>query len=97
MKELAKKRWFVFLLGILLAILVLLGIGVVLYCNGYRITYPQQFETSWDAVQDLRRGLEWVYLFLVRLHRLLQYGLQFVLQINKIRLLCLKKDMNCMI
>ena len=50
MKELAKKRWFVFLLGILLAILVLLGIGVVLYCNGYRITYPQQFETSWDAV-----------------------------------------------
>lgn len=52
MKELIKKRWFVFLLGILIAILVLLGIGVVLYCNGYRITYPQQFETSWDAVSS---------------------------------------------
>lgn len=50
MKQLIKKRWFVFLLGILLAIVVLLGIGVILYCNGYRITYPQQFETSWDAV-----------------------------------------------
>lgn len=50
MKELAKKRWVVFLLGILIAVVVLFGIGFVLYCNGYRITYPQQFETSWDAV-----------------------------------------------
>ena len=50
MKELTKKTWFVFLLGILIAVVVLLGIGVILYCNGYRIIYPQQFETSWDAV-----------------------------------------------
>lgn len=50
MKDLIRKRWFVFLLGILIAVVVLLGIGVILYCNGYRITYPQQFETSWDAV-----------------------------------------------
>lgn len=50
MKELIKKRWFVFLLGILIAAVVLLGIGVILYCNGYRITYPQKFETSWNAV-----------------------------------------------
>lgn len=52
MKELIKNRWFVFLLGILIAAVVLLGIGVILYCNGYRITYPQQFETSWDAVSS---------------------------------------------
>ena len=50
MKDLIRNRWFVFLLGILIATVVLLGIGVILYCNGYRITYPQQFETSWDAV-----------------------------------------------
>lgn len=50
MKELIKKSWFVFLLGILIAVVVLFGIGVILYCNGYRIVYPEQFETSWDAV-----------------------------------------------
>lgn len=50
MKELTKKRWFVFLLGILIAVVALLGIGFILYCNGYRIVYPEQFETSWDAV-----------------------------------------------
>lgn len=50
MKELVKKRWFVFLLGILIAVVILLVIGFILYCNGYRVTYPQQFETSWDAV-----------------------------------------------
>lgn len=50
MKDLIRNRWFVFLLGILIATVVLLGIGVILYGNGYRITYPQQFETSWDAV-----------------------------------------------
>lgn len=53
MKELIKKRWFVFLLGILIAVVVLFGIGFILYCNGYRITYPQQFETSWDAVSSV--------------------------------------------
>lgn len=50
MKELIKKRWFVFLLGILIAVVALLGIGFILYCNGYRIVYPEQFETSWNAV-----------------------------------------------
>lgn len=50
MKELIKKRWFVFVLGILIAVLVLLTFGWILYCNGYRIVYPEQFETSWDAV-----------------------------------------------
>lgn len=50
MKELIKKRWFVFLLGILIAVIALLIFGLILYCNGYRIVYPEQFETSWDAV-----------------------------------------------
>lgn len=50
MKELIKKRWFVFLLGILIAAIALLIFGLILYCNGYRIVYPEQFETSWDAV-----------------------------------------------
>ena len=50
MKELTKKRWFVFLLGIVVAVIALLIFGLILYCNGYRIVYPEQFETSWDAV-----------------------------------------------
>ena len=50
MKDLIRKRWFVFLLGILVAVVALLIVGRILYCNGYRIVYPEQFETSWDAV-----------------------------------------------
>ena len=50
MKDLIRKRWFVFLLGILIAVIALLIFGLILYCNGYRIVYPEQFETSWDAV-----------------------------------------------
>lgn len=50
MKDLAKKRWFVFVLGILFAVVLLLIFSLILYCNGYRIVYPEQFETSWDAV-----------------------------------------------
>ena len=50
MKDLIRKRWFVFLLGILVAVVALLIFGLILYCNGYRIVYPEQFETSWDAV-----------------------------------------------
>lgn len=50
MKDLAKKRWFVFVLGILFTVIALLTFGLILYCNGYRIVYPEQFETSWDAV-----------------------------------------------
>lgn len=50
MKDLIRKRWFVFLLGILVAVIALLIFGLILYCNGYRIVYPEQFETSWDAV-----------------------------------------------
>lgn len=50
MKDLIRKRWFAFLMGILIAITGLLLFGLILYCNGYRIVYPEQFETSWDAV-----------------------------------------------
>lgn len=50
MKDLTRKRWFVFLLGILIAVIALLIFGLILYCNGYRIVYPERFETSWDAV-----------------------------------------------
>lgn len=50
MQELIKKRWVIFISGILIAIIGLLGIGLILYCNGYRIVYPEQFETSWGAV-----------------------------------------------
>ena len=50
MKDLIRKRWFVFLLGILVAVVALLVVGRILYYNGYRIVYPEQFETSWDAV-----------------------------------------------
>lgn len=50
MKDLVKKRWFVFLLGLLIAVVLLLIFSLILYCNGYRIVYPEQFETSWDAV-----------------------------------------------
>ena len=50
MQELIKKRWIVFISGILIAVVGLLGIGGILYCIGYRIVYPEQFETSWDAV-----------------------------------------------
>lgn len=57
MKELIKKSWFVFLLGMLIAIVGLLLIGLILYCNGYRIVYPEQFETSWNAVSGVA---DWV-------------------------------------
>lgn len=58
MKQLIKKRWFVFLLGILIAVIVFLIFGIVLYCNGYRIIYPEQFETSWDAVSGFAAWFE---------------------------------------
>lgn len=50
MQELIKKRWFVFILGIIVAVVGLLLFGLILYYIGYRIVYPEQFETSWDAV-----------------------------------------------
>ena len=50
MKDLIRKRWFVFLFGIVVAVVGLLLFGLILYCIGYRIVYPRQFETSWDAV-----------------------------------------------
>ena len=58
MKQLIKKRWFVFLLGILIAVIAFLIFGIVLYCNGYRIIYPEQFETSWDAVSGFAAWFE---------------------------------------
>ena len=38
--------------GIVVAVVGLLLFGLLLYCIGYRIVYPEQFETSWDAVSS---------------------------------------------
>lgn len=77
MKKFIKGRWF----PLTVAIIVVVMISIVLGCLGWRITYPKEFENSWDAISAVAAwigaiGTIWVLCYNHKAIKLTQRSVQ---------------------